>query len=190
MQRDSRAPRRWNRSSKPPPLELARVIAFVSVPVDTFTLPPSSLRPLFAVLLTTGSEPRAPPRSLQSSRRRRLRPCGVPLPQSIPFVSAPVDTPPSLGSLGDNQLCGLDEDGDGTYTAEGINKLIEALKGSAVTSLKCVRRRPIVFAILSAPTDMHLPFLLYVPPTHPLQYPEQPHRSRGRLHARCHPQRE
>jgi len=37
--------------------------------------------------------------------------------------------------LDDNQLCGLDEDGDGTYTAEGINKLCEALKGSAVTSL-------------------------------------------------------
>ena len=52
------------------------------------------------------------------------------------FVSAPVDTPPSLGSLAYNQLCGLDDDGNGTYTAEGINKLCEALKGSAVTSLK------------------------------------------------------
>ena len=36
-----------------------------------------------------------------------------------------------------NQLCGLDYDGNGTYTAEGITKLCEALKGSAVTSLKC-----------------------------------------------------
>ena len=37
-----------------------------------------------------------------------------------------------------NQLCGLDFDGDGgTYTAEGITKLCEALKGSAVTSLEC-----------------------------------------------------
>ena len=52
------------------------------------------------------------------------------------FVSAPVDTPPSLGSLAYNQLCGLDDDGNGTYTAEGINKLCEALKGGAVTSLK------------------------------------------------------
>jgi len=39
--------------------------------------------------------------------------------------------------LGGNQLCGLDEDGDGTYTAEGITKLCEGLKGSAVTSLEC-----------------------------------------------------
>ena len=57
------------------------------------------------------------------------------------FVSTPVDTPPSLGSLDCNQLCGIwiDYEGDimGTYTAEGITKLCEALKGSAVTSLKC-----------------------------------------------------
>ena len=36
-----------------------------------------------------------------------------------------------------NQLCGLNDDGDGEYTTEGITKLCEALKGSAVTSLKC-----------------------------------------------------
>ena len=53
------------------------------------------------------------------------------------FVSAPIDTPPSLGSLARNQLCGLNSLGNGTYTAEGITKLCEALKGSAVTSLKC-----------------------------------------------------
>ena len=34
-------------------------------------------------------------------------------------------------------LCGLDRYGSGTYTAEGITKLCEGLKGSAVTSLKC-----------------------------------------------------
>ena len=43
--------------------------------------------------------------------------------------------------MNDNQLCGLYEDDDGeiqgTYTAEGITKLCEGLKGSAVTSLKC-----------------------------------------------------
>ena len=55
------------------------------------------------------------------------------------YVSARVDTfLRSLGSLKDNQLCGLDEQGgDGTYAAEGITKICEALKGSAVTSLKC-----------------------------------------------------
>ena len=39
--------------------------------------------------------------------------------------------------MADNQLCGLDGDGEGTYTTEGITKLCEGLKGSAVTSLKC-----------------------------------------------------
>ena len=51
-----------------------------------------------------------------------------------------------IGSLYSNALCGLDFDGTGTYTAEGvqgtyttegITKLCEGLKGSAVTSLKC-----------------------------------------------------
>ena len=51
------------------------------------------------------------------------------------FVSAPIDTPPCLGSLNSNQLCAVD--GNGTYTAEGITKLCEGLKGSAVTSLRC-----------------------------------------------------
>ena len=43
---------------------------------------------------------------------------------------------PSFGSLGGNQLCGLDRSGNGTYTAEGITKLCEVLKGSGVTSLE------------------------------------------------------
>ena len=47
-----------------------------------------------------------------------------------------------LGSLEDNELCGFYKDmyGEihGTYTAEGVTKLCEGLKGSAMTSLKCV----------------------------------------------------
>ena len=39
--------------------------------------------------------------------------------------------------MANNQLCGLDQFGEGTYTTEGITKLCEALKGSAVTSLEC-----------------------------------------------------
>ena len=58
-------------------------------------------------------------------------------PQVFAFLSAPIDTPPSHGSLARNQLCGLDRYGCGNYTAEGITKLCEALKGSAVTALKC-----------------------------------------------------
>ena len=43
----------------------------------------------------------------------------------------------ACGSLAVNQLCGIDHRGRGTYTAEGITKLCEALKGSAMTSLEC-----------------------------------------------------
>ena len=40
-------------------------------------------------------------------------------------------------SLANNQLCGVDYLGRGTYTADGINALCEALKGnSTLTSLK------------------------------------------------------
>ena len=52
-------------------------------------------------------------------------------------VSAHIDTPPFLGSLSNNSICGIKLRGHGTYTAEGITKLCEALKGSTVTSLKC-----------------------------------------------------
>ena len=65
-------------------------------------------------------------------------------PQAFTFVSAPLDTPaPTLciGSLANNLICGVLTDvmgrQHGTYTAEGITKLCEGLKGSAVTSLEC-----------------------------------------------------
>ena len=69
------------------------------------------------------------------------------------FLSAPIDTvPPSLGSLAKNELCGVTFLGSGTYTTEGITKLCEALKGSAVTSLKCAAA-PRVLVSVSAPID-------------------------------------
>ena len=58
-------------------------------------------------------------------------------------MSAPADTPPPtlcIGSLASNAICGVTSSPfglQGTYTAEGITKLCEGLKGSAVTSLKC-----------------------------------------------------
>ena len=54
------------------------------------------------------------------------------------FLSAPLDTCPFLGSLSENQLCGLDyyRHTRGTYTTEGFTKLCQGLKGSAVTSLR------------------------------------------------------
>ena len=58
--------------------------------------------------------------------------------QEPAFTSAPIDSAtPHLGSLDNNQLCGLDDDGEGEYTTEGITKLCEGLKESAVTSLRC-----------------------------------------------------
>ena len=39
--------------------------------------------------------------------------------------------------MANNVLCGIDQFGDGTYTAEGVTKLCEGIKGSAITSLKC-----------------------------------------------------
>ena len=53
-----------------------------------------------------------------------------------------------------NQLCGLDFHGHGKYIAEGITKLCEALKGSAVTSLRCAAA-PECSCFLSAPIDAH-----------------------------------
>ena len=53
------------------------------------------------------------------------------------------DIIPMYGSLDDNQLCGLDSRGRGTYTAEGITKLCDALKvnslkvNSTLISLRC-----------------------------------------------------
>ena len=42
-----------------------------------------------------------------------------------------------LGSLASNMICGINVYGGGTYTAEGINALCEALKdNNTLTSLK------------------------------------------------------
>ena len=63
------------------------------------------------------------------------------------FVSAPVDTPLLYAdSLADNMLCGF-KYGIGTYNSEGITKLCEALKGSAVTSLKCAAAPSVRFRV-------------------------------------------
>ena len=52
-----------------------------------------------------------------------------------------------------------------------------------------VRHRPRAFAFVPMPADMHLCPLTVPPPPPPAQYRGQPHRSRGRLRARCHPQK-
>ena len=71
-------------------------------------------------------------------------------PECSPFCQRPLTIPPKSsfpGSLSRNQLCGVDLRGQGTYTAEGITKLCEALKGSAVTSLKCATTRSVCFCV-------------------------------------------
>ena len=39
--------------------------------------------------------------------------------------------------MANNVMCGVDKNGEGTYTSEAIVKLFEVLKGSSVTSLRC-----------------------------------------------------
>ena len=70
-------------------------------------------------------------------------------PKVFAFLSAPIDMPPFLGSLAENQLCGLDDRNRGTYTTEGITRLCEALKGSAVTSLKCAAPQSVRFCVIA-----------------------------------------
>ena len=101
----------------------------------------------------------------------------------LAFVSMPSDTPPALGSLSDNQFCGHNGlwHNDMFYNAGCITKLCEALKGSAMTSLKCAA---------SAESSLFCQCALSLCPTHiPFaQYRAQLHQRRGRLRARCRPQ--
>ena len=71
----------------------------------------------------------------------------------------------SHGSLAHNQLCSIDRNGNGTYTAEGITKLCEALKGSAVTSLKCAATQKCLLSCQCPQTHLRTHFLpsLHVP---------------------------
>ena len=71
--------------------------------------------------------------------------------------------------MANNQLCGLypcwyDADMLGIYTTEGITKLCEGLKGSAVTLLRFAAA-PQVFAFMSAPVDTLHPVLAAWAPT-------------------------
>ena len=106
---------------------------------------------------------------------------------------------PTHGSLGNNRLCGLYYEYGalkGTYTAEGITKLCEGLKGSAVTSLKCATapeclllcQRPLTSLSLSWVGDS----IDHEEKQTPLcpQAPRQQARTRRRSRARGGPQRQ
>ena len=56
--------------------------------------------------------------------------------------------------MAENQLCGLNRYGDGTYTTDGITKLCEGLKESAVTSLKCAAARVFAFLCCQRPLTL------------------------------------
>ena len=84
-------------------------------------------------------------------------------------MSAPIDTPCPLGSLANNAFCGIDWRGNGTYTAEGITKLCEGLKGSAVISLRCAATPKCLLLCQRPLTQMRtvslVPSLASPPPT-------------------------
>ena len=62
-------------------------------------------------------------------------------------------------SLDRNQLCGVDEDGEGTYTAEGIIMLSDALKINAtLTSLRCAIQLTFPIWKVSAAADTFVLF--------------------------------
>ena len=79
-------------------------------------------------------------------------------------MSAPVDTTSFPGRLANNPLCGRmgSLTGRGNYTAKGITKLCEGLKGSAVTSLKYAAPQrsnlcqcPLTLLTIPAPPSVH-----------------------------------
>ena len=57
----------------------------------------------------------------------------------------------------ENFLCGLNDEGGGIYTTEGITTLCEGLKGSAITSLKCAAAHRSARSLLSDPARTYTP---------------------------------
>ena len=105
-------------------------------------------------------------------------------PLALTFVSAPIDTPPSLGSLAENRLCGVNKYGEGIYTTEGITKLCEGLKGGAVTSLKCATAQQCLLSCQRPLTRLPIRHALPLRPSLAQSRRDQ-HRSQGRLRARA-----
>ena len=68
---------------------------------------------------------------------RRRTPLLAPALLSGPAGTHATLSPTLTRRLDRNQLCGIDDDGGGTYTTAGITELCEGLKGSAITSLRC-----------------------------------------------------
>ena len=90
---------------------------------------------------TSGTPPRASPSCARGSGAAPSPRSSAPPHRSAHSRARPGWHPPPLltlaRSLGGNRLCGIGFDGRGTYTTEGITKLCEGLRGSAITSIKC-----------------------------------------------------
>ena len=56
---------------------------------------------------------------------------------------------PTHDSLDGNFLCGVDEEGDGEYTTEGITALCEGIMGSSVSSLKCAAAPSVRLSVMA-----------------------------------------
>ena len=140
------------------------MFAFLSAPVDTPTFTVPILPIAYSIAYNNiGAEGASTLAAVLKETQIQHLECAA-LEGSL-MCQCPVDTPPPLGSLEVNQLCGLDYYGHGEYTTEGITKLCEALMSSAVTSLKCAATpsEPVMFAFVSAPIDRQ-PSALAPPP--------------------------
>jgi hypothetical protein len=119
------------------------VFAFPSAPIDTPTLSPFPTLPLARSLGDNeiGAEGVTALAAVLKETQITNLECAA-----APECSLSCQRPLTLllchaNSLASNAFCGYYEDDDGeiqgTYTAEGITKLSQGLKGSAVTSLEC-----------------------------------------------------
>ena len=123
----------------------------LSAPIDTPTLSPFPTLPLAHSLGANDIGAEGATALAAILKETQITNLGCAAARVFAFVSMPIDTAtPHFCSLENNRLCGLGfRGGDGTYTPEGITKLCEGLKGSAVTSLKCAAA-PVSAATYSA----------------------------------------
>mmetsp|Transcript_32117 Transcript_32117/g.79501 ORF Transcript_32117/g.79501 Transcript_32117/m.79501 type:complete len:101 (-) Transcript_32117:628-930(-) len=70
--------------------------------------------------------------------RNNLTNDGEDMSAVITLAAALKDSQITSLNLDDNQLCGIDGNGRGTFTTNGITALCDGIKQSKVSSLRCV----------------------------------------------------